>query len=100
MYLFSHDFSAASCYLIDNLISKINVYLIKYNILQIESLNELSIYFQHIAPIDHAKKKPVKKEKREDKAVLTGEKEASAVLKISVQELREFDRITKLYLNP
>ena len=100
MYLFSHDFSAASRYLIDNLIRKLNVYLIKYNILQSESLNGPAIYFQHIAPIDHAKKKPVKKEDKEDKVVSTGEKEGSAALKISAQELREFDRLTELYLDP
>ena len=99
MYIFSHDFSAASCYLIDNLIRKLNVYLIKYNILQCESLNGPAIYFQHIAPIDPAKKKPARKEDIEDKVISTGEKEGSAALKISVQELREFDRLTELYLD-
>ena len=99
MYLFSHDFSAASCYLMDNLTRKLNVYLIKYNILQMEGLNEPAIYFQHIAPQEHAQNKPVKKEDNEDKAVSTEEKEGSAVLKISAQELREFDRLTELYLD-
>ena len=99
MYLFSHDFSAASCYLMDNLTRKLNVYPIKYNILQIEGLNEPAIYFQHIAPQEHAQNKPVKKEDNEDKAVSTEEKEGSAVLKISAQELREFDRLTELYLD-
>jgi len=99
MYLFSHDFSAASCYLMDNLTRKLNVYPIKYNILQIEGLNEPAIYFQHIAPKDHAQNKPVKKEDKEDKVVSTEEKEGSAALKISAQELREFDRLTELYLD-
>jgi len=99
MYLFSHDFSAAVRYLMDNLTGKLKVYPIKYNILQVEGLNEPAIYFQHMTLRDHAQDKPVKKERQEEKAVLTEEKEGSASLKISPQELREFDRLKELYLD-
>jgi len=99
MYLFSHDFSAASRYLMDNLTGKLKVYPIKYNTLQVEGLNEPAIYFQHITPKDHAQEKPVKKERQEEKVILTEEKESSAALKISAQELREFDRLKEFYLD-
>ena len=99
MYLFSHDFSAASRCLMDNLTRKSEVYPIKYNILQVEGLNEPAIYFQHIITQDHAQDKPVKKERQEEKVVLTEEKESSAALKISAQELREFDRLKEIYLD-
>ena len=99
MYLFSHDFSATVRYLMDNLTGKLKVYPIKYNILQVEGLNEPAIYFQHMTLRDHAQDKPVKKERQEEKAVLTEEKEGSASLKISPQELREFDRLKELYLD-
>ena len=99
MYLFSNDFSAAIRYLMDNLTRKLNAYPIKYSILQVEDLNEPAIYFQHMSLRDHAQDKPVKKERREEKAVLTEEQEGSASLKISPQELREFDRLKELYLD-
>ena len=99
MYLFSHDFSAASRYLMDNLTGKLKVYPIKYNTLQVEGLNEPAIYFQHMSLGDHAQDKPVKKERKDENAILTEEQEGSASLKISPQELREFDRLKELYLD-
>jgi hypothetical protein len=98
MYLFSHDFSAAIRYLMDNLTGKLKVYPIKYNILQVEDLTEPAIYFQHMTLRDPTQDKPVKKERQEEKAVLTQEKQGSASLKISAQESREFDRLKELYL--
>lgn len=99
MYLFSHDFSVATRYLMDNLTRKLKVYPIRYNILQVEGLNEPAIYFQHITLRDPAQDNPVTKERQEEKAVLTEEKEGSASLKISAQELKEFDRLKELYLD-
>jgi hypothetical protein len=99
MYLFSHDFSAAIRYLMDNMARRLKVYAIKYNILQVEGLNEPAIYFQHITPKNHAQDKPLKKERQEGKVILTKEKERSAALKLSVQELTEFDRLRELYLD-
>lgn len=99
MYLFSHDFSAAIRYLMDNMARRLKVYAIKYNILQVEGLNEPAIYFQHITPKNHAQDKPLKKERQEGKVILTKEKERSAALKLSAQELTEFDRLRELYLD-
>ena len=99
MYLFSRDFSPASRYLMDNLAPKLQVYPIKYKILQVEGVDEPAIYFQDITPKDYTQEKPVKKERQGEKVVLTEEKEGSAALKISAQELREFDRLKGLYLD-
>lgn len=99
MYLFSRDFSAASRYLMDNLTGKLKVSPIKYKILQVEGLNEPAIYFQYITPKDHVQENPVEKERQEEKVDLTEEKERSAALKISAQELREFDRLKEVYLD-
>jgi hypothetical protein len=99
MYLFSHDFSVPIRYLMDNMSRKLMVYAIKYNILQVEGLNEPAIYFQHITPKNHAQDKPLKKERQEGKVILTEDKERSAALKISPQELTEFDRLRELYLD-
>lgn len=99
MYLFSHDFSVAIRYLMDNMARRLKVYAIKYNILQVEGLNEPAIYFQHISPKNHTQDKPLKKERQEGKVILTKEKERSAALKLSAQELMEFDRLRELYLD-
>ncbi len=99
MYLFSHDFSAPIRYLMDNLIRELKIHPIKYKILQVEGVDEPAIYFQHITPKDHAEEKPVKKERPEEEVVLTEEEESSAALRISAEELREFDRLKELYLD-
>jgi len=98
MYLFSHDFSAASCYLMDNLTRELKVHPIKYKILQVEGVDEPALYFQHMTPKDHGEEKRVNKERREEE-VLTEEKESSGALRISDEELREFDRLKELYLD-
>jgi len=98
MYLFSHDFSAAICYLIDSLAKKFRVYLVKYNILQVEGFDEPAIYFQHMTLEDFPKDKLVVKERREEDPVSTEEKETSASGKISAQELSEFNRLKDRHL--
>lgn len=99
MYLFSHDFSAASRYLMDNLTKEVKVYLITYKILHVEGVDEPAVYFQHITRKDHAQEKLLKKGREKERVVLTGEQERSAALKISAQELREFDRLKERYLD-
>jgi hypothetical protein len=47
MYLFSDDFSASIRYLIHHLSRRSKIFLIKYNILQDEDLEEPAVYFQH-----------------------------------------------------
>lgn len=79
MYLFSPDFSPAICYLVDNLSKKYGVHLVKYNIFQVEDLDEPAINFQHITLKGPAQDKPTSN--------------------ISPQELSEFYRLKEHYLD-
>ncbi|NVM21115.1 MAG: hypothetical protein HWN68_04985 [Desulfobacterales bacterium] len=98
MYLFSHDFSAAICCLMDSLAKEFRVYLVKYNILQVEDFDEPAIYFQHITLKDFPKDKLPPKKERWSEAISTKGKELSTAVKISAQEFGEFNQLKKLYL--
>ena len=88
MYLFSDDFSAPICYMIDNIPKKLKIYLIQYHFLEVEGLQEPVIYFQHITSKGVTPDKPGKK----------GKKETCVPPKISPEELNEFNRLEEFYL--
>jgi hypothetical protein len=88
MYLFSDDFSAPICYMIDNIQKKLKIYLVQYHFFKVEDLHEPVIYFQHITPKDMTPEKPEKKE-RQDSFIPP---------KISPEELNEFNRLEEFYL--
>jgi len=98
MYLFSHDFSAAIHYLMDNLAKRLKVYLIKYNSFEVEDLDEPAIYFQHMTLEKLAQDKLVEKDRRKEEPLLTQEKGPADPLEISAQELSEFNRLKERYL--
>jgi hypothetical protein len=99
MYLFSHDFSAAIAYLMDHLARKLDIYLIKYKILQVEGLDEPGIYFQPLTPEDLAKNRSLKLNTRHEAALAKEEEETSDALEISAEELSEFNRLQERYLS-
>ena len=98
MYLFSSNFSAATCRMVDNLSEEIRAHLIKQHILRVEGVDEPAVYFQHMTPEDLVRDDPLKDEGREKEAVLTQEKEPSPALEISAEELSEFNRLKERYL--
>ena len=100
MYLFSHDFSAAISYLMHHLATQLEIYLIKYHILQVEGLDEPGIYFQRLTLKDVAQDRPLTLDTRQEAALPKEEKETSdAVVDISTQELSEFNRLKERYLS-
>lgn len=99
MYLFSNDFSPASECVMDKLGRKFNVHLVKYNILQVEGLNEPAIYFQHMTPGDLAQDAPAEKHGSQEEAPPTEETETSDAFEISAPELEEFYRLKEHYLD-
>ena len=96
MYLFSDDFSPVICYLMDSLSKEFKFYLVKYKILHVEGLDEPAIYFQHVTHRDSPKRKLVKTMRQEEDPVSM--KESPAAVKISSEELGEFNRLKDLYL--
>jgi hypothetical protein len=100
LYLFSHDFSAAISYLMHHLATQLEIYLIKYHILQVEGLDEPGIYFQRLTPEDLAQDRPLTLDTRQEAALPKEEKETSdTVVDISTQELSEFNRLKEHYLS-
>jgi hypothetical protein len=100
LYLFSHDFSAAISYLMHHLATNLEIYLIKYHILQVEGLDEPGIYFQRLTPEDLAQDRPLTLDTRQEAALPKEEKETSdTVVDISTQELSEFNRLKERYLS-
>jgi hypothetical protein len=100
MYLFSHDFSTAVSYLMHHLATNLEIYLIKYHILQVEGLDEPGIYFQRLTPEDLAQDRPLTLDTRQETALPEEEKETSdTVVDISTQELSEFNRLKERYLS-
>lgn len=100
MYLFSHDFSAAISYLMHALATKLEIYLIKYHILQVEGLDEPGIYFQRLTPKDLAQDRPLKLNTRQEAALPKEEKETpDTLVDLSSQELSEFNRLKERYLS-
>jgi hypothetical protein len=100
LYLFSHDFSAAISYLMHHLATQLEIYLIKYHILQVEGLDEPGIYFQRLTPEDLAQDRPLTLDTRQETALPEEEKETSdTVVDISTQELSEFNRLKEHYLS-
>ena len=99
MYLFSHDFSPAICCLLDHLAGKLDIYLIKYKILQVEGLDEPGIYFQPLTPEVVAKNTSLKGDEQKEEALPREEEETSDALEISAEELSEFNRLQERYLS-
>jgi len=99
MYLFSHDFSAAVSCLMHHLATKLDIYLIKYKILQVEGLDEPGIYFQRLTPEDLAKNRSFKGVEQREEALPREEQETSDMLEISDEELSEFNRLQERYLS-
>ncbi|MBN1843223.1 MAG: hypothetical protein JW883_13200 [Deltaproteobacteria bacterium] len=98
MHLFSNDFSAAIECVMDKLGGKFNVHLVKYNILQVEGLDEPAAYFQRMTPGDLAQDAPPEKHGSQEEAPPTEETETSDALEISAPELEEFYRLKEHYL--
>jgi len=101
MYLFSHDFSTAVSYLMHALATQLEIYLIKYHILQVEDLDEPGIYFQRLAPKDLGQDRPLTLDTQQEAALPREEeeKETSDALEISAEELSEFNRLEERYLS-
>jgi hypothetical protein len=98
MYLFSRKFSAASRLAMDHFWKDIGVHLIRYTILRVDGLDEPGIYFERLTPEGPAQDKTAKKEGQDQQTVLTEEKQEWTPLKISAEELKEFQRLRKLHL--
>jgi hypothetical protein len=100
LYLFSHDFSTTVSYLMHHLATQLEIYLIKYHILQVEGLDEPGIYFQRLTPEDLAQDRPLTLDTRQEAALPKEEEETSdTVVDISTQELSEFNRLKEHYLS-
>ena len=98
MYVFSRDFSAAACHMMEYLSKKIGVHLVRYSILEVEHVDEPGIYFQHLTLKDTADDKHVKAHGQDEQTQLTRDRQRWASLRISSEELREFERLKKLHL--
>jgi len=99
MYLFSNDFSAAISCLMDHLATKLDIYLIKYKILQVEGFDEPGIYFKPLPPKDLAKNRSFDRDEQKVEALPKEEQETSDTLEISDEELSEFNRLQERYLS-
>jgi hypothetical protein len=98
MYLFSHEFSAAICYIVDNLSQELPIHLVKYHIIDVEDLDEPAIHFQCLNIKDPIQDKP-EKNSLKGPILLSEKKERSSPFKISPQELREFQKLKQHYLD-
>jgi hypothetical protein len=98
MYLFSHEFSAAICYLVDNLSQELPIHLVKYHIIDVEDLDEPAIHFQCLNIKDAIQDKP-EKNRLAGPILLTDKKERSTPFEISPQELSEFHQLKQHYLD-
>ncbi len=56
MYFFLDDLPAVVSHMLEKLRENVRVHLVKYNILQVEGLKGLAIYFQHIFPDNNVKR--------------------------------------------
>jgi hypothetical protein len=102
MYLFSHEFSAAICYLVDNLSQGFLIHLVKYHIIHVEDLDEPAIHFQRLNfndPIQDPIQDEPEKNRLAGRDLLTEKKEVSTPFEISAQELSEFHRLRQHYLD-
>jgi hypothetical protein len=99
MYLFSHDFPPAISCLMDHLATKLDIYLIKYKILQVEGLDEPGIYFKPLTREDLAKNRSFERNEQKVEALPREEEETSDTLEISDEELSEFNRLQERYLS-
>ncbi len=97
MYLFSRDFSEAACHIMDYLSQRVRIHLVRYMRLHVQGLDEPVIYFQHLTPEDPPEKKQAERNGQDEQAALMKEKRW-ATLRVSAEELEEFDRLRRLYL--
>ena len=98
MYLFCHEFSDPIRYLLDNLCPVYPIYLIQYQIINVEDSDGPAIHFQHVNFEGRRQETPerISPEGR----VLTPDEEERVVLhEISDQELREFRRLKEQHLD-
>jgi hypothetical protein len=91
MFLVSQDFSDSIHFLMGNLPSGLEIHLVKYRVLEIEGLDEIAIYFQHISFERPSRDKRIK-------GLRGRQEETPESPEISDQELREFNRLKKIYL--
>ncbi len=56
MYFFLDDLPAVVSYMLEKLRENVRVHLVQYNILQVEGLKGLAIYFQHVFPDKNVKR--------------------------------------------
>ncbi|UCD87847.1 MAG: hypothetical protein JSV01_08945 [Desulfobacterales bacterium] len=98
MYLFSHEFSAAICYLVDNLSQELPIHLVKYYMIHLEDLDEPAIYFQCLNFKDPIQDEP-EKNRLAGPILLTEKKARSTPFEISPQELSEFHQLKQHYLD-
>ncbi len=98
MYLFSRDFSEAACHIMDYLSQRIRIHLIRYRTLHVQGLDEPVIYFQHLTPEDSPGEKQAERNGQDEQAASMKEKRKWATLRVSAEELEEFDRLKRLYL--
>jgi hypothetical protein len=97
LYLFSHDFSLAVFYLVDNLIKEFPIHLIRCTTGQAEDLPEPAIHFQDVTLTGVAQSRRQKRYVGDRERLVNAKKEPMS-LKILPEELSEFYRLTRRYL--
>jgi hypothetical protein len=98
MYLFSHDFSSAIFYLVDNLIKEFPIHVVRYCVCHEDNRDGTDIHFEDITfkgpPRDGQLWRSLEKQDPLKKA-----KEKSTPFEVSPQELSEFCRLRERYLD-
>ena len=98
MFLFSHDFSSAIFYLVDNIVKEFPIHVVRYSVCRSEDLDEPEIYFHDLTFRGTAQEGP-QKGNLEKRGALTGARETPIPIAISPQELGEFCRLRERYLD-
>jgi hypothetical protein len=98
MFLFSHDFSSAIFYLVDNLVRDFPIHVVRYSICRSEELDEPEIHFQDVTFRGTAQKGRQKSHFEKGGALIEGS-EKPLPIAISPQELGEFCRLRERYLD-
>jgi hypothetical protein len=97
MFLFSHDFSSAIFYLVDNMVREFPIHVVRYSVCRSEDLDEPEIHFHDVTFRETAQKGPQERN-LEKRGTLIEVRRKSIPTAISPQELGEFCRLRERYL--
>jgi len=98
MFLFSHDFSSAIFYLVDNMVKEFPIHVVRYSVCRSENLDEPEIHFHDVTFRGTAQKGPQERN-LEKRGALIEAREKPIPTAISPQELGEFCRLRERYLD-